>query len=584
MDWKDYMQRAIESINRGQYEKAIADNTKAIELKEDDADVFYSRGLVYEKLGQYEKVIADYTKAIELKEDYDLPWFALAFLAFEAQSLQVSVSISFGDSIRYFNRGVHCLRRNNKLFPALYISRTIKLMQHFNCRYNLWQFLSQFILKSDQDVDNAFLESILPEFEQLRLWVLLISDMKQKENRYYSAALALWLEAPWRAVEIFQDYEDTGAFKIPAIAYRYWAGLDMFFDKDSLLQEAIEEHLQKIPNHKILSSTDRYYAAFLYFEDTEYEQALELLIETETSLHILYMRAWISSHLNDQQHAITLLEEALTAECDAVVVGDSGFLTTPTQWQPHDFDEKSTAAIFISWMRIHELQECHLWAWKNRHLVAKKWKHLEEISRQTINNSNCEVWDNYLLTGKLSIAGIQNKKLLFEKSDRSKRLQLLKELEKFVWWQNNNEMLKSEISFAGEIYEISKDEKNTHVPVSASIFLRVMEEVLSRDAAVKLLEYAILEEIYNRRKRGYVISETREATSVFTQVAITQALLPMGFDIIGAGVATLGIRYISRRLQEWILSNSIDVFPTYEIFLKRREEFEEIIENQKGTN
>jgi tetratricopeptide (TPR) repeat protein len=50
----------------GQYDKAISDYTKAIELNPKHADTYYSRGLAYNKMGQYDKAISDYTKAIEL--------------------------------------------------------------------------------------------------------------------------------------------------------------------------------------------------------------------------------------------------------------------------------------------------------------------------------------------------------------------------------------------------------------------------------------------------------------------------------------------------------------------------------------
>ena len=51
------------------YEKAIADYTKAIELRPDYASAYYNRGKVFLGLKNYEKAIADYTKAIELRPD-----------------------------------------------------------------------------------------------------------------------------------------------------------------------------------------------------------------------------------------------------------------------------------------------------------------------------------------------------------------------------------------------------------------------------------------------------------------------------------------------------------------------------------
>ena len=49
---------------------AIADYTKAIELKPDFVDAYNNRGLAKANLQDYRGAIADYNKAIELTPDY----------------------------------------------------------------------------------------------------------------------------------------------------------------------------------------------------------------------------------------------------------------------------------------------------------------------------------------------------------------------------------------------------------------------------------------------------------------------------------------------------------------------------------
>jgi tetratricopeptide (TPR) repeat protein len=51
---------------KGDYDKAIADFSKAIEIDPKDATTYYSRGCVWGQKGDYDKAIADYTKAIEI--------------------------------------------------------------------------------------------------------------------------------------------------------------------------------------------------------------------------------------------------------------------------------------------------------------------------------------------------------------------------------------------------------------------------------------------------------------------------------------------------------------------------------------
>jgi tetratricopeptide (TPR) repeat protein len=57
-----------------QYDKAIADYSRAIELKADETAVRHKRGLAHAALHQYDRAIADYSRAIELKADFAEAW------------------------------------------------------------------------------------------------------------------------------------------------------------------------------------------------------------------------------------------------------------------------------------------------------------------------------------------------------------------------------------------------------------------------------------------------------------------------------------------------------------------------------
>lgn len=56
--------------NKGNYNKAIDNYTKAIKIKPDYAEAYNNRGNAYSQLRQYDKAINDYAKAIELKPDF----------------------------------------------------------------------------------------------------------------------------------------------------------------------------------------------------------------------------------------------------------------------------------------------------------------------------------------------------------------------------------------------------------------------------------------------------------------------------------------------------------------------------------
>ena len=57
-------------IAKGDYDRALQDYTKAIDLKPNDAEAYNNRGGAYYLKEEYESAIVDFTKAIQLKPDY----------------------------------------------------------------------------------------------------------------------------------------------------------------------------------------------------------------------------------------------------------------------------------------------------------------------------------------------------------------------------------------------------------------------------------------------------------------------------------------------------------------------------------
>ncbi len=64
-----YFCRGNAYYRKGDYDRAIADYTRAIQLKPNDAEAYYNRGNAYADKGDYDRAIADYERAIQLKPD-----------------------------------------------------------------------------------------------------------------------------------------------------------------------------------------------------------------------------------------------------------------------------------------------------------------------------------------------------------------------------------------------------------------------------------------------------------------------------------------------------------------------------------
>ena len=64
-DAEDYFSLGVDAHQRQEFEGALEDYNKAIELNFNDAGAYYNRGLAKDNLGDHKGAIEDYNKAIE---------------------------------------------------------------------------------------------------------------------------------------------------------------------------------------------------------------------------------------------------------------------------------------------------------------------------------------------------------------------------------------------------------------------------------------------------------------------------------------------------------------------------------------
>ncbi|MDY6950155.1 MAG: tetratricopeptide repeat protein [Thermodesulfobacteriota bacterium] len=65
-----YLDRGGAYLNKGQYDQAIFDSTKAIALHPNVSEAYFNRADAYRITAQYDRAISDYTKVIELNPEY----------------------------------------------------------------------------------------------------------------------------------------------------------------------------------------------------------------------------------------------------------------------------------------------------------------------------------------------------------------------------------------------------------------------------------------------------------------------------------------------------------------------------------
>jgi tetratricopeptide (TPR) repeat protein len=59
-------------MTKGEYDKAIADYNKVIELDPKSAQTYYERGRAYESKGDYDNAASDFEKVVQIATDPEL--------------------------------------------------------------------------------------------------------------------------------------------------------------------------------------------------------------------------------------------------------------------------------------------------------------------------------------------------------------------------------------------------------------------------------------------------------------------------------------------------------------------------------
>src|SRR6185436_6105384 len=72
--YKANMSRAVALFEKGDFDVAIADYTRALEFEANDSSIYFGRGAARQKKNDLEGALADYSKAIELDPSHALAY------------------------------------------------------------------------------------------------------------------------------------------------------------------------------------------------------------------------------------------------------------------------------------------------------------------------------------------------------------------------------------------------------------------------------------------------------------------------------------------------------------------------------
>ena len=112
-DAKFYIDRGIAYGEKGQFDQAVDDFTKALEIAPRSAEAYYNRAIAYMNKGRFDWAVDDFTKALEItprsaeayynrgvsyyyKKEYDKSWRDI----YKAQDLGYKIPPKFLENLR----------------------------------------------------------------------------------------------------------------------------------------------------------------------------------------------------------------------------------------------------------------------------------------------------------------------------------------------------------------------------------------------------------------------------------------------------------------------------------------------------
>ncbi len=120
-DYSAYCNRGSVYERKGEYARALSDYNKAVELNPKDPVIYFYRGLIYESKGEFDGAINDLNKAIELNPEYYFAYNHRGRAFYNKGEYDKAISdftktigSGFEDPTTYYNRGQAYKKKNDK--------------------------------------------------------------------------------------------------------------------------------------------------------------------------------------------------------------------------------------------------------------------------------------------------------------------------------------------------------------------------------------------------------------------------------------------------------------------------------------
>lgn len=120
VDYKEYTDDGIYSLNQGEAEDAIEKFSKSIELKSDWEISYFYRAVAFQSLEKFDDAILDYTKAIQINDKMTDAYYNRAYISLTRKDVETKNIEKIVEDLE------KALELDNKFIDALYAMATVQ--------------------------------------------------------------------------------------------------------------------------------------------------------------------------------------------------------------------------------------------------------------------------------------------------------------------------------------------------------------------------------------------------------------------------------------------------------------------------
>ena len=142
-DAEAYYNRGVAYGIKGDFDHAIEDLTEAIALRPDFAEAYNNRGVAYNKKGEYDRAIEDYNTAIQLRPDFAEAYNNRGVVYINKSEIDLAIldftkviELNPQIAVPYFNRGVAYYSKRDYTHAIVDYAKAIVLRPDFAEAYN----------------------------------------------------------------------------------------------------------------------------------------------------------------------------------------------------------------------------------------------------------------------------------------------------------------------------------------------------------------------------------------------------------------------------------------------------------------